>query len=148
MGATDKDIYDVSFAGATVVVGGRTITEFVDDANPVDSPDVTISNVGYSLGGKMYRTAHLAPILLSITVIPGSSDDNFLWKEMVKLRPNEGDTSEYAKPGTATITTHGANKESFSFKKGTIVSGPLGPSVSGDGKMKGRTYTFAFSLVG
>lgn len=145
--AVNQPIRDVSFAGATINISGptgsATITDFMDDANPVEFPDVEVSGVGVNLNGNMIRYAKPNVIMMSVTVIPFSDSDNALrsmWKAYrVQGGVNNGDI--WKSPITATINcAHG----DISLTNGTFVSGPGGPSSTGEGKMQGRTYTFAF----
>ena len=50
-------IKDVSFAGSSLTVGGVPVTDFMDDANPVEFQDVEVSSVGVNCNGSMIRNA-------------------------------------------------------------------------------------------
>lgn len=134
---------DVSFAGSSVTINGHTITDFMDDANPVEFQDVEVSGVGVNCNGSMIRYAKPNVIMMSITVIPGSEDDNFLYDMWKEYRVQGDYSSRWEESLTASVDiANGANSKSYS--NGTMVSGPGGPSSNGEGKMTGRTYTFAF----
>ena len=148
---SSASLCDVSFAGSTITVAGVKITQFMDDANPVDFPDVEVSSVGINCNGKMIRYAKPAPIMMSVTVIPGSSDDKQLWSKWrsYHLEDAKNNQGTWTQSLTANISIGNTNagQKTYAFSGGTFVSGPAGPSSSGDGKMQGRTYTFAFAKV-
>jgi hypothetical protein len=146
-----KTIRDVSFAGAKVTVAGQTLEDFMDDANPVEFPDTEVSTVGVNCNGNMIRNAKPNVIMMSVTVIPCSPDDAFLYKLWRKYRVQDGvnNAGQWETALTANIHVQGNNKSknTWNFTNGTMVSGPGGPSSNGEGKMQGRTYTFAFVSV-
>jgi hypothetical protein len=136
-------IKDVSFAGSSVTVAGITVTDFMDDANPVEFQDVEVSSVGVNCNGSMVRNAKPNVIMMSLTVIPGSQSDISLYNLWKRYRVQGNYNSQWEAPLTASVTI-GSGRGSRSFSNGTMVSGPGGPSSNGEGKMTGRTYTFAF----
>jgi len=147
---SSKTLHDLSFAGSTVKVGGITIRDFMDDANPLDFPDVTVANVGVNLNGIMARHSNPTPVVFSVTVIPGSDSDVALNKMWCESRVESGGyNSSWGKGLTATIVIMNGTrrKTQYSFRGGTMLSGPGGPSATGDGKMQGRTYTFGFAAA-
>lgn len=136
-------IKDVSFAGSSVTVGGVTVTDFMDDANPVEFQDVEVSSVGVNCNGSMVRHARPNVIMMSLTVIPGSPSDTGLYNLWKKYRVQGNWNSAWEDHLTASVSI-GSGRGSKTYSDGTMVSGPGGPSSNGEGKMSGRTYTFAF----
>lgn len=136
-------IKDVSFAGSSVTVAGITVNDFMDDANPVEFQDVEVSSVGVNCNGSMVRNAKPNVIMMSLTVIPGSQSDTNLYNLWKRYRVQGNFNSQWETGLSATVTI-GSGRGSRSFANGTMVSGPGGPSSNGEGKMTGRTYTFAF----
>ena len=134
---------DVSFAGSSVTVAGITVTDFMDDANPVEFQDVEVSTVGVNCNGSMIRNAKPNVIMMSLTVIPGSRSDTELYNLWKKYRVQGNWNAQWETPLTASVTI-GSGRGSRSFSNGTMVNGPGGPSSNGEGKMQGRTYSFAF----
>ena len=146
-----KTIRDVSFAGATVYIDNHKLEDFMDDANPVEFPDTEVSTVGVNCNGNMIRNAKPNVVMMSVTVIPCTDDDKFLYDLWRQYRVQDGvnNAARWEKPIAARISVQGLNKSksSWSFRDATMVSGPGGPSSNGEGKMQGRTYTFAFVSV-
>lgn len=139
-------IKDVSFAGSSVTVAGITITDFMDDSNPVEFQDVDVSSVGVNCNGSMVRNAKPNVVMMSVTVIPGSDSDNQLFNLWKRYRV-QGSWQPAWEEGLTASVTIGSGRGSRSYSNGTMVTGPGGPSSNGEGKMSGRTYTFAFVTV-
>lgn len=150
-GLSSAQLCDVSFAGSTVTIAGITVSQFMDDANPVEFPDVEVSSVGVNCNGKMIRNAKPNIVTMSVTVIPGSNNDSALYELWKKYRVQDGKNNggQWETPLNASINikTIGSRKSSYKFGGGTMVSGPGGPASTAEGKMQGRTYTFAFATV-
>lgn len=149
---TSADLCDVSFAGSSVTVAGILIKNFMDDANPVEFQDVEVSSVGVNCNGIMVRNAKPNLVMMSVTVIPGSTDDKALYDLWKRYRVQDGinnSAGQWSKPLSAHINLANGNvaKSVYSFAGGTMVSGPGGPVASAEGKMQGRTYSFAFAKV-
>lgn len=144
MGIMSSDVIeDVSFAGAIVVIDGNTIDDFIDDANPVDFQPCTIAEFQFSMNRKMFRIAKGAPLIMSVTVIPGSPSDTDLYHLWDTQRTESLRGEQEPAPFDASITLpQGRGK--WNLFHGAALSGPAGPTVSGNGKMHGNTYTFAF----
>lgn len=153
-------IRDVSFAGSTVVLSGGPfgnieIKDFMDDANPVEFGDVEVSTVGVNLNGAMIRNAKPNVITASITVIPFSSSDAVLYRGWQRYRVQGSWEGVWEQPLSLSITignsTGGAGGgqgiKTYKFSNGTMTSGPGGPVSNAEGKMQGRTYSFAFVTV-
>lgn len=139
-----KAITDISFAGAKITVAGVQIEDFADDANPIEFQNTEVSGVGVNLNGNMIRYAKPNVIIASVTVLPNSGSEAALRALMKKYRVQAGNNAhgQWETPLDLKITTQ--TGQSWHFSNGTFVSGPGGPGSSADGKMQGRTYTFAF----
>ena len=142
-------IYDISFAGSVITIGGATIKDFVDDANPIDIQDTETANIEWSCNGRMIRTAKPSAVIISITVIPLSTSDNALRRIFKERYVNGGDVSlaQASEPLTCSIQSGNPDGGSFEFSGGTCLSGAAGISANGQGKMGGNTYTFAFENI-
>jgi hypothetical protein len=139
-------VKDVSFAGSSVTVAGIKVTDFMDDANTVEFQDVDVSSVGVNCNGSMIRNAKPNVIMMSITVIPGSKSDDQLYSLWKQYRV-QGQYNRRWEDSLSASVSIGSGRGSRSFSNGTMVGGPGGPSSNGEGKMQGRTYTFAFVTV-
>ena len=143
-----QKIYDLSYAGCKINFCGYDIDDFMDDANPVTFQEIEVSTVGVNLNGNMIRNAKPNVVMMSVTVIPGSSADNSLNALWKRYRVGNGDPSQWTQALSASVTPpSGSNLPKISLKNGTLVSGPGGPDVTNEGKGQGRTYTAAFCSV-
>ena len=144
-----QKIFDVSFAGSTIVIDGALINEFMDDANPIDIQDTDTCNIEWSCNGRMIRTIKPSAVMMSITVIPGSASDHALRSIWVRGFNNGGTVD----PGVAdkaikcVVSVRKPGFYRFVFTGGTCVSGAAALSANGQGKMGGNTYTFAFENI-
>lgn len=149
-------IKDVSFAGSKITFSGAfdaVISDFMDDANPVEFQDCEVSAVGVNCNGNMIRYAKPSAIMMSVTVIPGSESDLRLFENWRAFRIADEWQDIWGEPITAQLDCGNGMIDdgmilglgaSRTLKNGTFVSGPAGVSSTGEGKMQGRTYTFAF----
>jgi hypothetical protein len=97
----------------------------------------------------MIRTIKPSAVMISVTVIPGSTSDINLRRIWKKCMCKGGNVSlgEANQSISCSINPQNKNVPAYSFNHGTIVSGAAAVSVSGQGKMGGNTYTFAFENV-
>ena len=152
-------IQDVSFAGSEITLSGGPfgrigvkVVDFMDDQNPVEFQDVEVTSVGVNLNGAMIRNARPNTIMASITVIPLSDNDRTLYEGWQQYRVAGSFEAVWEDPLTLTIDVGNQSRRNgrvgkFSFSNGTMVSGPGGPVSNAEGKMMGRTYSFAFVTV-
>ena len=139
-------MHDVSFAGSRIVIGGATINDFMDDANPIEVQDTEVANIEWSCNGRMIRTIKPSAVMISVTVIPGSPSDNSL-REIWKRCFSNGGLLATGYADTAlecVISTGNSRVGSYTFTGGTCVAGAAALTSNGQGKMGGNTYTFAF----
>ena len=134
------------------MIDGEKISEFMDDANPIDFQDTDVCNIEWSCNGRMIRTIKPNATMCSITVIPGSRSDNVLRKIWAKSYSNGGKVDVAESNKLHTMSIHYGNNgtstpQNMKLMNGTCVSGPMLPSVDRSGKMNGSTYTFAFELA-
>ena len=151
-------IQDVSFAGSEITLSGGPfgnvqIKDFMDDANPVEFQDVEVTSAGVNLNGAMIRNAKPNLITASMTVIPLSKSDSTLYRGWSRYRVQGSFDTVWEQPITLTISVRNRSSRNgasgnYTFKNGTMISGPGGPVSNAEGKMQGRTYTFAFVTVG
>lgn len=142
-------IYDLSFAGSIITIGGAQIKDFIDDANPIDIQDTETANIEWSCNGRMIRTIKPSAVIISVTVIPNSPSDNALrtiWKRNF-INGGSISTADANRSLSASITTGNPRGGSFQFSGGTCLSGAAAVTANGQGKMGGNTYTFAFENV-
>ena len=72
---------DISGIGITVTIfasktypAGLTISQFADDADPLDLPDIEILSEGMNVNGELVTWLTPKPLAVSINVIPNTED--------------------------------------------------------------------------
>ena len=152
--AQDNRIYDVSAAGSSLSISGEglgltDISDFLDDANPFQFPDTEVSGVGMNFKGALIRYARGNPFMFSVTVCSGSNSDKALRNALAKYHISKGEKiSGGGISATLIVPAMGGGTNKYSLEKGVLVSGPMGPTATGEGKLQGNTYTFAFASMG
>ena len=151
-----KSAFDISAVGSSITfsqVNGRgyhTITEFSDEGTPFDSPDVDASTNKKNLNGTMISSRTPSVYPFSVTVIPGSADDDFLWSCLHAALIQPGAITQAEKLlwnctlKIPNINASGRNTgtRTFTFTNCRIKNGPTGPSTSAEGRLSSRTYTW------
>lgn len=120
---------------------GILLSDWADDADPVDMPAVQIGDATKGVNGDLIVWSKANPLDLTINVIPGSPDDvllNILYQANfpAKFKINTRDiiSANIVYPDGAFVFLTG----------GIITSGMPGSSVASAGRLKTKAYTFKF----
>lgn len=142
---------DVGGFGTEVIIfasitfpNGLPISQFADDADPIDSPSIQISDKAMGLNGDFIRWGKAIPVGLTLNVIPGSDDDLNL-----NLLFSSNQVGKGRRPVNDVITAV------VSYPDGTVKSFMAGGamdyvpanSISSSARMKSKPYVFAFETV-
>jgi hypothetical protein len=123
---------------------GFQITQFADDGDPLDFPSIDIAGTGMGLNGDLvvYNTPN--PITVTLNVIPNSTDDTNLSILFQLNRVGRGKKSI-----NSTITMIGVYPDNrvVTLINGVITSGQPSNSISSDGRMKSKAYSFVFENI-
>lgn len=147
---------DISAVGAsvTIVGGGKTITitEFSDEGTPFECPDVDLSTNQKNLNGQMISSRTPSVYTVSVTVIPGSTNDRDLQQlaQMAALMPGSVNPIGSFKIDSIVLGIPAVNGSAagnlktitYKWTNGRMKSASTGPSTSADGRLASRTYTF------
>lgn len=139
---------DISASGISVRLiasitfpNGVTLTQFADDADPFDVPEVVIAEAAMNLNGELVTWSSPKPLLPKMALIPGSEDDINMNILFDANRPANGKkavkdilTAVVSYPDGATAT----------FDGGKLLSGMPVRSPSSAGRFKSSVYGFAF----
>lgn len=120
---------------------GLVISQFADDADAVDAPAIQIRDKAMGLNGDLIVWGKAAAIVVTVNVIPGSDDDINLATLAEANRVGKG-----KRPVNDVINFTGSypNGELTNLTSGTITDAmPLNP-VTSAGRMKTKSYSFAF----
>lgn len=139
---------DVSALGikATLVAApsypvGFTITQFADDGDSLNVPDMTIMQSGMGVNGDLvvWRTA--VPCEVDINVIPGTDDCKNL-ENLFKL--NMVQKNKLASKDVITLTIQHPNGKIDILTNGYIIGGKPVQDYTASGRAKTRTFRFMF----
>ena len=133
--------FSVNLIASTTYPIGVQITEFADDSDPLDFPSLQIGDVAMGLNGDLITWSKANPIKLTLSVIPQSDDD---LKLSILLSANRVGRGKQSARDTITMAVFFPDGNFVTLVNGVITDGiPVSP-VSNSGRLKTRTYQFAF----
>ncbi len=120
---------------------GFTVTQFADDADPFNFPDMQIADSAMGLNGDLVVWSTANPINPVISVIPNTEDDRNL---SMLLEANRVGRGKKSVQDNITITAIYPDGRNITLINGKLTNGPAGKTVSSSGRLGTRAYTFAF----
>ena len=126
---------------STTFPTGFEITEFADDADPIDIPSQQISDTAMTLNGDLLSWSTANPIPATINVIPGSEDDLNL---AVLLEANRVGMGKTSARDTVTLVVSTPDNRTLTLTNGKITDGPVSNGVASSGRFKSKAYQFRF----
>lgn len=140
--------YDVSGTGFSLTIKasvtfpqGFPVTAFADDADPWDAPSVTIATPSMNVNGDLVVFSAPVPLTRSINVIPGSEDDNNL---SILYEANRVGKGKRSARDVITVVASWPDGSTETLGGGKMTDGMSGKSLASAGKIKSRSYAFAF----
>lgn len=141
-------MFDVSGTGFSLTVkfsntfpAGFQITEFADDADPWDAPSVQIAAPSMNVNGYLIRASSPQPIARTINVIPGSDADKNL---SIALEANRVGLGKRSARDVVTVVASWPDGSTETLSEGFMSDGMSGKSLASAGRIKSRSYAFAF----
>ena len=123
---------------------GFPISQFADDADPLDIPSLTIAETGMGGNGDLVKWSKANPIKIVIGVIPGSIDDLNLG---ILFDANRVARGKRGARDVITLTGIYGDDTTVILKEGIITDGMPANSVASAGRLKSKTYSFTFEDV-
>jgi tail fiber protein gp32 len=120
---------------------GITLSQFADDADPIDSPSQQLMDKAMGLNGDLIVWSKANPIAPVIAVIPGSDDDRNL---AVLAEANRVGRGKFSARDIITLTAIYPDGRSLTLTQGKLTDAILTDPVSSAGRMKTKSYAFAF----
>lgn len=120
---------------------GFNVSQFADDADPMDLPAITINDAAMGVNGDLITWSKAVPIKMTIGVIAGSEDDQNL---AALLEANRTGRGKVGARDIITITAVYPSGNTLTVGQGKILEGMPGSSVASAGRLKTKTYGFAF----
>lgn len=126
---------------STTFPNGFTVTEFPDDTDPFDVPEVSIADSAMSINGELLVWSKPVPIEITVSVIPNSAaDKNFeaIFNANLPTRNQKGARDEI------TISVVYPDGKIRNLAAGFMHTGSPMLGGSSAGRMKTRSYKFTF----
>jgi hypothetical protein len=121
---------------------GISISEWADDADPFDSPSLKIADSAIGLNGHLLIWQKPALIPVTLNIIPDTPTDKNL---SILAEANRMSASKGSRPmDLITITVSYPTGRIVTLTSGIMMEATVVPSASSAGRMKTRTYGFAF----
>lgn len=123
---------------------GFTLTEFADDTDPFDLPELQIADSAMGLNGDLVVWTLPNPVAITLGVIPKSEGDKNLAVLFEANRPARG-----KRPARDIITMVGMYPDgsTITLSSGKLFSGLPGNSVASAGRFKSKPYAFRFEQM-
>lgn len=142
---------DVGGFGVEVVIfasvtfpNGLPLSQFADDADPIDSPSIQVSDKAMGLNGDLIVWGKATPRGLTVNVIPGSDDDINLDLLFTANAVGKGKRPVRDVITATVIYPDGTVKN---FTRGAATDYMPANSISSSARMKTKPYVFAFENV-
>ncbi|MBD2822497.1 hypothetical protein ID852_17800 [Xenorhabdus sp. 42] len=141
-------MHDVSATGLSLVIqasktfpSGIQITQFADDADPLDLPAVDIAQTGMDINGNLTSWSAPTPQTVTINVLAGSEEDENL---SILLEANIAKRGRRHAGDEITIVASYGDGSTTTARNGKITNGSRGNSAASAGRLKSKQYTFVF----
>ncbi|WP_058909735.1 phage tail fiber protein [Entomohabitans teleogrylli] len=131
----------VTLRASVMFPAGITLTQFADDADPLDSASLKLGDAAIGLNGDMvsWRTLNAIPVTLNI--LPNSDDDKNL---RILAEANRVAKGKKSTNDSITMTIYYPSGETRMLTGGTIVDAMIGNGVTSSGRLKTKSYAFKF----
>lgn len=142
---------DISAFGARVQLiasntfpAGVSITQFADDADPFDLPSIQIADKAMGVNGDLITWSKASPLPITLSVIPNSDDDKNL---AILFEANRVGKGKQSARDVVSIIVIYPDSRMVALTQGKITDGMPGNSMASAGRMKSKTYGFAFESM-
>jgi hypothetical protein len=120
---------------------GIVITQFADDADPLDAPSMQIGDSAMGLNGDLITWSKANPVKANLNVIPGSLDDINL---SILFEANRVARGKIGAHDVITLNLVYPNGNFVTLTNGLITDGMPINSVASAGREKSKNYNFTF----
>jgi hypothetical protein len=121
---------------------GFDVTQFADDADPFDFPDIKIADKKMGVNGDLVVWSVASPIEFTLSVVPGGTDDQNL---AILLEANRVGAGKLSAQDVIQVTgTYPQDGKPIILTNGKLTDGPVASSASSAGRLKSKVYKFAF----
>lgn len=139
---------DVSATGVKITVitvptypQGFEVSEFADNADPLDFPPTQIADYGMGVNGDLVTWTKPVPLEITLNVIPNTDADKNLG---ILYDMNRAAKGKISAQDLVTLVASYPDGTRKIFSNGKLVSGVPANGVSSDGRIKTKEYKFVF----
>jgi len=134
----------VSLIASVSFPAGIVLTQFADDADPVDMASIQIKDATMGLNGDLISWSKATRVPCVLNVIPGSDDDKNL---SVLANNNRVGRGKIGVQDIITITIRYPDGSTAILTPGIITDSMFAKSIASSGRMKSKAYAFAFENI-
>lgn len=131
----------VRLVASVTFPAGITLSQFADDADPFDLPSIQVADKAMGVNGDLVTWSKANPILATLNLIPNSEDDRNM---AVLLEANRVGRGKFSARDVITLTGIYPDGRSVTLSNGAITDGMPGQSIASAGRLKSKSYAFAF----
>lgn len=131
----------ISIIASKTYPAGITITQFSDDADPLDSSSIRFADATMGVNGDLIKWSRAVAVPVVLNVIPGSEDDLNL---AVLANANRAAQGKVSANDVITLTCVYPDGSIVTYTGGIITDAMFGKSISSSGRLKTKPYAFAF----
>lgn len=139
---------DISGIGITATIfasktypAGLTVSQFADDADPLDFPDVEILSEGMNINGELVTWVTPKPLIVTLNVIPNTEDANNL---DIMFDANRPAFKKIAVKDVITLVVNYPDGKKKILNNGRPKTYSPASGIASAGRYKSRAYTFVF----
>lgn len=134
----------VTVAASNTFPSGFNVTQFADDADPLDSASIALADKAMGLNGDLITWSKAVPVPLVLNVIPGSDDDANL---SVLADNNRVGRGKNGARDVITITVFYPNGATALVTQGKLMEAQAMNSVASAGRQKTKMFSFSFENI-
>lgn len=142
---------NISATGLEIIVkasvtfpAGIRITEFVDDADPLDIPDLQTADYGMGINGDLIVWNAPKPLEVNLNIIPLTESDRNL---TILFDANRVAKNKQSVKDKITFTALYPDGTKRTFQNGVISGGIISNAVASSGRIKSKNYKFVFENI-
>jgi len=132
---------EINIVASSTFPSGFVVTQFGDDADPIDIPTIQIADKAMGLNGDLLVWGTANPISVTINVVPGSDDDENL---AILAEANRVGRGKSSAQDSITATISYANGNTVTLTDGAITDAMAADSIASAGRKKTKEYSFSF----
>lgn len=139
---------DVSATGVKITVitvptypQGFEVSEFADNADPLDFPPTQIADYGMGVNGDLVTWTKPVPLEITLNVVPNTDADKNLG---ILYDMNRAAKGKISAQDLVTLVASYPDGTRKIFSNGKLISGVPANGVSSDGRIKTKEYKFVF----